>query len=80
MLDELEQVKRFLFDLKEAYDIERNEWINAKIDFHTQIELRDKIWNDYNTKLNQILTEVNNFWFKGLEKLTYDPLIFFNSR
>lgn len=58
MLDELEQVKRFLFDLKEAFDVERTEWINAKVDFHNQIEMRERLWIDCNDKLNQILEEV----------------------
>jgi hypothetical protein len=58
MLDELEQVKRYLFDLKEAYDMERSEWVNAKVDFHNQIEIREKLWTDCNSKLNQILEEV----------------------
>ena len=58
MLNELEQVKRFLFDLKEAYDTERTDWVNAKVDFHNQIEMREKLWVECNLKLNQILEEV----------------------
>ena len=58
MLDELEQIKRFLFDLKEAYDMERTEWVTAKVDFHNQIEMREKLWVDCNSKLNIILEEV----------------------
>ena len=30
MLDEIEQVKRFLFDVKEAYGADRHEWMLAK--------------------------------------------------
>jgi hypothetical protein len=60
MLDELEQIKSFLFDLKEGYDTERTEWITAKVDFHNQIEMREKLWADCNSKLNIILEEVNS--------------------
>lgn len=59
MLDEMEQVKRFLFDMKEAYDVDRHEWNIAKEEFKYQLEAKEAHWNDYNYKLNEIINVVS---------------------
>ncbi|CAF0782220.1 unnamed protein product [Brachionus calyciflorus] len=58
MLEEMEQVKRFLFDVKEAYDADRLEWIYAKNEFRNQIEIKESLLIDCNMKLNEILNVV----------------------
>ena len=63
MLDEMEQVKRFLFDVKEAYEIDRQEWIIAKEEFRTQLEIKENLWLDCNMRLHQIIGAVR-FIFK----------------
>lgn len=55
MLDEMDQVKRFLFDVKEAYDTDRHEWMFAKEDFRNQLELKENLLIECNMKLNQLL-------------------------
>jgi hypothetical protein len=66
MLDEMEQCKRFLIDLKEAYEIEKTEWYLAKQDFNQQLELRDKIQAESESKFNYIINEVPFFAFKHI--------------
>lgn len=58
MLDETDQVRRFLFDLKEAYDIDRMEWIYAKEDFKNQIDMKENLLIDCNMKINELLSVV----------------------
>ena len=59
MLDEMEQVKRFLFDVKEAYDADRHEWMLAKEEFRYQLEVKENLWMDCNMRLNQIVNVVS---------------------
>ena len=63
MLDEMEQVKRFLFDVKEAYEIDRQEWMIAKEEFRAQLEIKENLWLDCNMRLNQIIGAVNFLFF-----------------
>lgn len=58
MLDEMEQVKRFLFDVKEAYDADRHEWILAKEEFRYQLEIKENLWLECSARLNQMLSVV----------------------
>lgn len=54
----MEQVKRFLYDVKEAYDADRLEWNLAKEDFRYQLELKENLWIEANMRLNQIIEVV----------------------
>ena len=58
MLDEMEQVKRFLFDVKEAYDADRHEWVLAKEEFRYQLEIKENLWMECNMRLNQIINVI----------------------
>ena len=58
MLEELDQVKHFIIDIKDAYETERNEWHLAKEDFQYQIQIREKIWNENNEKLLKSIAKV----------------------
>lgn len=59
MLDELEQVKRYMFDLREAYETDKNEWIGAREDYQTQLDLKDRLLENCEDRLKQVLDEVN---------------------
>lgn len=59
MLDEMDQVRRFLFDLKEVYDTDRLEWIYAKDEFKNQIEIKENLLIDCNIKINELLNVVS---------------------
>lgn len=61
MLDEMDQVRRFLFDLKDVYDSDRLEWIYAKDEFKNQIEIKENLLIDCNMKINELLSVVINF-------------------
>ncbi len=54
----MEQVKRFLFDVKEAYDIDRHEWNLAKEEFRNQLEIKENLWLDCSMRLNEIVNVV----------------------
>jgi hypothetical protein len=58
MLDEMEQVKRFLFDVKDAYDADRHEWLIAKDEFKTQLEVKENLWVECYLRLNEIVNVV----------------------
>ena len=58
MLDEMEQVKRFLFDVKDAYDADRHEWLIAKEDFKTQLEVKENLWVECYLRLNEIVNVI----------------------
>ncbi|RNA11090.1 hypothetical protein BpHYR1_054377 [Brachionus plicatilis] len=58
MLDEMDHVRRFLFDLKDAYDTDRLDWIYAKEEFKNQIEMKENLLIDCNMKLNELLSVV----------------------
>jgi hypothetical protein len=58
MLDEMEQVKRFLFDVKDAYDADRHEWLIAKEEFKTQLEVKENLWVECYLRLNEIVNVV----------------------
>jgi hypothetical protein len=62
MLDEMEQVKRFLFDVKDAYETDRHEWSMAKEEFRSQLELKEGLWLDCNMRLNEIVNVVSVFF------------------
>ncbi len=59
MLEEMEQVKRFLYDVKDAYDTDRLEWNLAKEEFRYQLELKENLWIDCNIRLNKIVEVVS---------------------
>jgi hypothetical protein len=59
MLDEMEQVKRFLFDVKDAYEADRHEWSMSKEEFRNQLELKEGLWLDCNMRLNEIVNVVS---------------------
>jgi hypothetical protein len=58
MLEEMEQVKRFLYDVKEAYDADRLEWNLTKEEFRYQLELKENLWIEANMRLNKIIEVV----------------------
>lgn len=58
MLDELEQVKRYMFDLREAYETDKNEWLCAREDYQTQLDLKDRLLENCEERLKQVLDEV----------------------
>lgn len=55
----MEQVKHFLYEIKEAYDADRLEWNLAKEEFRYQLELKENLWIEANMRLNQIIEVVN---------------------
>jgi hypothetical protein len=59
MLDETDQVKRFLFDVKEAYEADRHEWIMAKEEFRNILEIKESLWIDCSMRLNEIVNVVS---------------------
>lgn len=59
MLDEMEQVKRFLFDVKDAYETDRHEWALSKEEFRNLLELKEGLWLDCNMRLNEIVNVVS---------------------
>ena len=81
MLDEMEQVKRFLYDVKDAYETDRHEWAIAKEEFRNQLELKENLWIDCSMRLNEIVNVVSskNKWIRvGLNvKLNKDFLVRF---
>lgn len=56
----MEQVKRFLFDVKEAYDTDKLEWNLSKEEFRYQLELKENLWIESNMRLNQIVEVVSD--------------------
>ena len=60
MLEEMEQVKRFLFDVKEAYDTDKLEWNLSKEEFRYQLELKENLWIESNMRLNQVIEVVSS--------------------
>jgi hypothetical protein len=60
MLDEMEQVKRFLFEIKEAYETDKQDWIIAKEEFRNQLDLKENLWLDCNMRLNEIVNVVSS--------------------
>ena len=59
MLDEMEQVKRFLLEVKDAYDSDRLDWQMCKEEFRYQLEMRENLWQECNLKLNELITVVS---------------------
>jgi chromosome segregation ATPase len=59
MLDEMEQVKRFLFEIKEAYETDKQEWALSKDEFRTQLELKENLWIECNMRLNEIVNVIH---------------------
>ena len=66
MFDETDQVKRFLFDVKEAYEADRHEWIMAKEEFRNQLEIKESLWIDCSMRLNEIVNVVSIHFKIGL--------------
>ncbi len=56
----MESVKRFLFDIKEAYETDRLEWNLSKEEFRYQLELKENLWIESNMRLNQLIEMVNH--------------------
>lgn len=56
----MEQVKRFLFDVKDAYDADRHEWLVAKEEFKTQLEVKENLWVECYLRLNEIVNVVSD--------------------
>lgn len=65
MVNELEQIKRFMFDLKDAYETEKNDWMSVREDLRSQLEAKDILLNECYTKLNILLLDVNKFKSKN---------------
>lgn len=55
----MEQVKRFLFEIKEAYETDKQDWIIAKEEFRNQLDLKENLWLDCNMRLNEIVNVVS---------------------
>ena len=55
----MESVKRFLYDVKEAYETDRLEWNLSKEEFRYQLELKENLWIECSIRLNQIIEVVN---------------------
>ena len=52
------QVKRFLFDVKEAYESDRHEWMLAKEDFRHQLDIKEGLWSACNARLDELINAV----------------------
>ncbi len=66
MLEEMEQVKRFLYDVKEAYETDRLEWDLAKEEFRYQLELKENLWVDCNMRLTKIVEAVSRMFLNNI--------------
>ena len=54
----MEQVKGFLFDVKDAYDADRHEWLRAKEEFKTQLEMKEQLWLECYMRLSEIVNVI----------------------